>query len=228
MSLYSCLLFFSIIVPLLLSFENKLQFYKKWIYILPAITIVAIVYIACDVYLTAIGVWGFNSLYHSNIMIFGLPIEEWLFFIVVPYASIFIHESIQLYFPKYKLSLRTTKFISLFFTILFIVIAVYFFDKIYSLYSSILMLLTLFINWLDKNKILSIYYITFLIILVPFLIVNSILTGTGIEQEVVWYNNNENLNIRLLTIPMEDFAYGFSMIYFSIWISEKLKTKLKK
>jgi len=228
MSLYSYLLLFSIIVPLLLSFDNKLIFYKKWIYILPAIALVAIFYIVCDVYLTAMGVWGFRSLYHSNFILFGLPIEEWLFFIIVPYSSIFIHESIQLYFPKYKLSLNTTKLLSAFFAFFNIVIALYFYDKIYTLYSSILMLLTLFINWLDKNKLLSVYYLTFLIILVPFLIVNSILTGTGIEEEVVWYNNNENLNIRILTIPIEDFGYGFSMIYFSIWISEKLKTKLKK
>ena len=80
MSLYSVILICSIAIPLLLSFDKKLQFYKQWKLVLPAIVIVAAVYILFDIYLTRIGVWGFNSQYHSNILLLDLPIEEWLFF----------------------------------------------------------------------------------------------------------------------------------------------------
>ena len=51
------------------------------------------------------------------------------------------------------------------------------------------------------------------------------LTGSFIEGEVVWYNNAENLGIRLGTIPIEDIAYAFNMLFMSILIIEKLKTK---
>lgn len=56
-------------------------------------------------------------------------------------------------------------------------------------------------SFFDKSKLLNHYYLTFLIILIPFVIVNSILTGSFIEGEVVWYNNAENLGIASLTIP---------------------------
>ena len=54
--------------------------------------------------------------------------------------------------------------------------------------------------------------------LIPFFIVNGILTGTGIEGNIVWYNDAENLGIRLGTIPVEDSAYAFSMILLNLWL----------
>lgn len=45
--------------------------------------------------------------------------------------------------------------------------------------------------------------------LIPFFVVNGVLTGTGIQGPVVWYDNTHNLEIRLLTIPVEDIGYAF-------------------
>ena len=55
-----------------------------------------------------------------------------------------------------------------------------------------------------------------LVILIPFIIVNGILTGSFIEGEIVWYNPDEITGIRLITIPVEDFAYGFSLILINL------------
>ena len=48
--------------------------------------------------------------------------------------------------------------------------------------------------------------------MIPFLIVNGALTGLFLNQVVVWYNPLENLGIRILTIPIEDFFYAHLMI----------------
>jgi lycopene cyclase domain-containing protein len=64
--------------------------------------------------------------------------------------------------------------------------------------------------------------------LIPFFIVNGILTGSFIEGEVVWYNNNENLGIRILTIPIEDIVYAFNMLYSSLILIAYFKVKFKK
>ena len=53
---------------------------------------------------------------------------------------------------------------------------------------------------------------TFFILLIPFSIVNGLLTGTLIKNQVVWYNNNENLSIRLGTIPIEDIFYALLVL----------------
>jgi lycopene cyclase domain-containing protein len=56
--------------------------------------------------------------------------------------------------------------------------------------------------------------------MIPFLIVNGILTGTGLEQPVVWYNPNEMIGLRLLSIPVEDVFYGLLMLIGSVTLFE--------
>ena len=224
MSLYFILLVSSVAVPFILSFDKKLQFWRQWKYLFPAIFVVAAVYIFFDVLLTKAGVWGFNPRYHSNILLFNLPIEEWLFFIVIPYASIFLHDAFVLYFPQIKLNNRVSKIITVTLLIVLVLLVLFNLDKIYTVYIYSTLIVTFVIYLFSKSNIINQFYITFLLILIPFLIVNGVLTGSFIESEVVWYNNEENLEIRFFTIPVEDFAYGFSMIFLSLMFRDKLKT----
>lgn len=223
MSLYFVLLLASVAVPLVLSFDKRLQFYKKWPSILPAIFIVAAVYIAFDIWLTKLGVWGFNPRYLSGIFIFYLPIEEWLFFVVIAYASLFLHFSIIEYFPQAKLNTTATKWLSVFLVLFSVIMCVTNVGKTYTAYIFAKMAVVLLLALFLKSKSISAFYVTFLVILIPFIIVNGILTGSFIEGEVVWYNNNENLGIRLFTIPIEDVAYAFSMLLLNLVVLERIK-----
>ena len=61
---------------------------------MPGLLIMDSIYIIWDILFTYLGVWGFNNKYLIGYNIFNLPLEEWLFFICIPYASLFIHYSI--------------------------------------------------------------------------------------------------------------------------------------
>lgn len=227
MPLYFLLLAATIAVPLILSFDKRLQFYKKWKYVLPSIFTVAAIYIAFDIWLTNRGVWGFNPHYLSGIFLFHLPIEEWLFFIVVAYASLFLHFSIVEYFPKIKLSGSASQ-VLIILLLLFCIFMVFLNSgKMYTAYifskTAFLLLFALF----DKSGKIQSFFFTFLVILVPFIAVNGILTGSFIENEIVWYNNEENLGIRFFTIPVEDLAYAFSMLLFNLLLLTKLEKIIK-
>jgi lycopene cyclase domain-containing protein len=54
--------------------------------------------------------------------------------------------------------------------------------------------------------------------------VNGALTGMFTEMPVVWYDNTENLGIRLISIPVEDIGYAFSMLFGNLFLFEKLNT----
>ncbi|MEZ5104106.1 MAG: carotenoid biosynthesis protein [Draconibacterium sp.] len=223
MSLYFILLLSSIAVPLFLSFDKRLQFFKRWKYVLPSIFSVAAVYIFFDVLFTEKGVWGFNLKYISGFHLFGLPVEEILFFFAIPYASIFLHDAFVEYFPEVKIGKRLTLYLTILLIILSVIIIVFNSDKTYTSYIFIKVLIVLMLSLFDESETIRSFYITFLIILVPFLIVNGILTGSGIDSEVVWYNNSENLRIRIFTIPVEDIGYAFSMILFNLLLMNQFK-----
>src|SRR5690606_12456463 len=224
-SLYLIILLLSFSIPFAYSFEKKMHFIKHWKAVFSAITIVAIVYIVWDVIFTKIGVWGFNPTYYLGVTFFNLPLEEILFFFLIPYASIFIHYLLQHFFPKAKLA---NKFVVLFTWLLILLLLVLIamnMGKLYTQINGFFLVFALLLGLLDKNKTLHRFYISYLVILIPFAIVNGILTGSFIDDPVVWYNNAENVGIRFFTIPVEDFGYAFSMLYFSVLLIERFKTK---
>lgn len=223
MSLYTIILLASISIPFLLSFDKKLQFYKQWKYLLPSIIAIALFYIANDIYFTKIGVWGFNREYLSSIFLFKLPIEEWLFFIAIPYASIFLHDVLHVYFPNFKLPRSISRRLSIIFFVIALLVLVLNLGKSYTVYIMIVFLVVLVISYLDKSDTISRFYCTFLVILIPFVLVNGALTGAFTAEPVVWYDHAENLNLRFITIPIEDFVYGFTMLLTAIMLRNRLK-----
>lgn len=223
MFLYLILNLGSISIPLLYSFEKKMRFIKHWKAVLLSLTIVATIFLIWDAIFTANGVWGFNPDYHLNILLLGMPIEEWLFFFCIPYASIFIHYSLEYFKPNFLISEKVTKFITLFFIVFLLPVIFLNTDKAYTFVNYSFLFSVLILGFFFGIKHLRRFYISFLIILVPFFIVNGILTGTGIDEPVVWYNNTENLGIRLITIPIEDIGYAFTMLFGNVLLIEWFK-----
>ncbi len=227
MSLYLILNIASFFIPFLYSFESRMKYIKRWKAVFLAILITAIFFIVWDIIFTKIGVWQFNTRYHSGIDFWGLPIEEWLFFICIPYASIFIHFAFHYFYPKVSLSNQTVRIIYGVLMLILIPTIIFHYNKLYTSINYSLLILVLTYAVFKVHHILNTFFITFLIILIPFGIVNGILTGSFIAEPVVIYNNSENLGIRLGTIPIEDIGYAFSMLLMSLILIQKIE-KYKK
>ncbi|WP_299254247.1 lycopene cyclase domain-containing protein [uncultured Cytophaga sp.] len=227
-SMYTYLLvnLFSLSVPLWWSFDSRIQLHKNWPALFLSIAIAAGVFITWDAVFTSWGVWGFNGKYLLGYYIFGLPIEEWMFFFCIPYACIFSYEALRYFFPKDYFA-KSSTYITLVLSVVLLVIGCLHLDKAYTASTFIAFpLFLLSLQFIFKVDYLGRFYQTYLFILIPFLIVNGILTGTGLDEEVVWYNPAENLGIRILTIPIEDTFYGMFLILLILSIFEKFKKKI--
>lgn len=214
--------FFSVIVPFLFSFHPKLQFYKRWKYYLPATIIVATLFILWDIVYTHWQVWSFNDRYIVGFKIAGLPIEEIIFFLCIPYASIFSYHCFKILVERDFFEEIHSKISYILSTILFLA-CIFYAGK---LYTSVTFFLTaIFIMYVQKKNWISRFYFSYIILLIPFMIVNGILTGTGLDEPVVMYNSTEIINIRLLTIPIEDTMYGFLLLGLNAFLYEKFAAK---
>lgn len=217
-ALYLLLDGLTIIFPFLLSFDKKVAYYKQWKYIFYGILWVGIPFVIWDMLFTKWEIWGFNADYLTGLHLANLPIEEVLFFVVVPYSCIFIHACLKAYFPQAKLTVFNKVFYVIFTLFTFVLLVVGWGNYYTTTASLIALLVILFLN--KSSLKLNYIPIAFLIALVPFFIVNGVLTGTGIENQIVWYDNTENLGIRMLTIPIEDTVYGWTLIAMNIYVVE--------
>lgn len=225
MSLYFKILFFSFLVPFIYSFEPKVQFYKKWKPLFLSIFLMMIPYLIWDVYFTNNGYWGFNQDYLSGIYLFGLPIEEILFFVVIPYACIFTFYTLRHYFPQTLISIRITKIIGYSVVMMSVMFIFSFYDKPYTKINFLFLFIALLLALRFNIQVLRVFFWVFPIILIPFFIVNGILTGFAIENEVVWYSSNIFMGVRFYTIPLEDVFYAFSLILGNLLVMNFLEKK---
>lgn len=211
--------------PLALSFDKKVAFAKHWRAILPAIAIPAAFFIVLDILYTQWGVWGFTDKYLCGLQLSGLPIEEALFFVTVPYACLFVYACVEAYFPKdYFQSFY--KYIAWGIVILNVGLGFVYIEQAYTFVFFMLnALFILCLLYLIPSPYLSRFFLVYLIDLIPFFIVNGFLTGTGLDEPIVWYNNEENMGIRMGTIPFEDIFYGMLLVLMNTAIFEYLRKK---
>jgi lycopene cyclase domain-containing protein len=221
---YFLILAGSIAGPLALSFDKKVAFYTKWKYVFAAMLLPSLFYIVWDIYFTAKSVWSFNENYITGIKIFNLPVEEVLFFVLIPYCCIFVYECIRCYFPNLKNKTQADVILKMIGLIL-LVAGLVFYNKYYTSWTFIFNAVFIALLYLCRNYFKAFDALSFLVAyavcLIPFLIVNGFLTAIP----VVLYNNAENLGIRIYTIPFEDTFYGMLLILMTIVIFEKLRSK---
>jgi lycopene cyclase domain-containing protein len=180
-------------------------------------------FIVWDVWFTNLGVWEFNTRYVLGLFFLDLPIEEWLFFFIVPFSSVFIYEVLIYFFPK-DYFLPFGKAIVWILAPFLLVMGILHLDKWYTSVNFLVGALTLIIHYLIfKEKYLGRFIFAYLVHLIPLMICNGILTGGLTEEPVVIYNNAENLGIRIWTVPIEDLIYSMILFLMNISIFEYLR-----
>ena len=221
---YLLINFFVILIPLIYTFHPRLKFFKQYPSFFFSTFLVGIIFVVWDIYFTHNGYWGFNPNYITGIHIFSLPIEEILFFFCIPYACIFTYHVLECVFPVNEH--RYAKRYSILFSITLFALGTFFLGKWYTSITFISLSVVVLIGVYLVN--VTKFYRAYLILMIPFIITNGILTGSCIEDQVVWYNDNYNLGLRIFTIPVEDVFYGMLLLFSNVIIYELLRKSIFK
>jgi lycopene cyclase domain-containing protein len=199
-----------------------LNFRKFW----PALTVALILeyafMITWDHYFTVMQVWSFSTKYTLGFSIWNMPFEEHLFFLLIPYSCFFIYEILNKYTKDYLK--RASLMISIVLLGLFALVVFNCFDKLYTATTALLCFFLLFNHILvfrSHQRYLGRFYAAYIVVLLPFFIVNGLLTSLP----VVSYQPESNVGIRLGTIPIEDLMYNFFMLLLIATIYEHIKKR---
>lgn len=229
---YMVLHLFTISFPLVRSFEHRVAYATKWKFLWPGMLVTAAFFISWDVVFTNWGIWSFNSDYVVGKWIAGLPLEEWMFFITVPFACVFIYECVVYFLPAVPKWDTWGQRFGYVWAIFLLVIAGLNYDKTYTFVKvgSAGISIILFLLYFGKRHV-GHFWIAYLFHLIPFLLVNGVLTSIP----VVSYNDAENLGIRFshitgipfFHIPIEDSQYSLMLLLMNIGFFEYFRGKAK-
>jgi lycopene cyclase domain-containing protein len=219
-NLYLILNLGTLLFPLILSFDKKVAFYKKWLFLFPSILITGAFFLVWDQWFTEMNIWGFNRMYITGYFVGDIPIEEILFFFTVPYACIFIYECLIAYLKKSE----TFEDLHRWFTLLFFGVTsslLYWFnDHLYTGITCVILSLMLATHLIViRRRYLSWFYFAFFVSIIPMLLVNGILTS----KPVVVYNPNEIMGFKVMDIPVEDFFYNMTLLLMTVGLYEWFK-----
>jgi lycopene cyclase domain-containing protein len=219
-NLYLWLNIGTVLFPVLLSFDKKVAFYKNYKYLFPAALITGTFFLIWDQWFTDMNVWGFNSIHLVGYFIGHIPIEEVMFFVTVPYACLFIYECLIAYIGRSEVFEKLYRWFTLLAFGITVSMLYWFNDRLYTGITCLILSFMLGTHLvIIKRRYMSWFFFAFAISIIPMFIVNGILTS----KPVVVYNNLETMNIRIGTIPVEDFFYNMTLLLMNIGLYEWFK-----
>lgn len=225
---YALILFFTIIICFVASFDKRIRFDRFFGPFLLSASIVAVPFIAWDVWFTAHGVWWFNTDYTLGLVIAGLPLEEWLFFICIPFSCVFTYFCLDKFYNWESLS-AFNNIIVFVVIILCAVVGLIHQDKIYTLVTALATIATLiYLHFIARVPWITQATVVYTILMLGFFPVNGVLTGTGLESPIVNYNPANFMGIRMLTIPVEDAIYGYTQFLLVLYVFQRITKNYKK
>jgi lycopene cyclase domain-containing protein len=221
--IWEYLIFNAIIVsgPLALSFEKGVHYLGKWKYAFASIALVLIPFIIWDALVTGRH-WWFNDLYITGIKIIGLPLEEWLFFIAVPFAVLFVWE-IMLTKTGNPINPGLSFINILLLTLIFPAGMFLLASKEYTAIAFLVLAVSSGLDLILKTKILA-RRNTYIYLAIVFLL-NLIFNGYLTSRPIVLYDTAYQMNFHIFTIPFEDILYGFGLILTNTILYEKFKER---
>ncbi|AKV74120.1 MULTISPECIES: lycopene cyclase domain-containing protein [Metallosphaera] len=180
---------------------------RNYLALLKSILVVAPLYLFWDFLATYRDSWVFNPSYVLGVYVYNLPVEEVLFFVVTPFATIMIYDFLR---GRPDRRVKWGSWMGVVVGVLSILSSPLFMAHSYTFVDLLYLGMGLILTWvMDKGMLESLNFWKFMgLSYVPFMVFDFFLTALP----VVEYGSGSILGVRVITIPVEDFMYSFSML----------------
>jgi lycopene cyclase domain-containing protein len=210
---YFLILFLILIFPIFGSIYRWRYGWNKqeWLRLLKVYLFVSVPFVVMDSIVHQRGWWSYNSDYIVDIFILGLPIEEVLFFFVIPFASLYLYSIFSK--TTEKLQLDRYEYIGklILLTIVLIGLALVIIQPLERTIFDVILAYMVLILWIyNKPNFMQSFWI--IVMTFIFVVTNYFLTSLPI----VTYDEMFGSSIRLISIPAEDFFYNISLLLASL------------
>jgi hypothetical protein len=211
------------LIPFLFSFHPRLRFDRTWHALWPAIGCMMLLFILGRMVHAPRHLDFFRGL--AGLELFRLPLEEWLFFICIPYACLFTYYCFRVLGVKDYLGKNTAIFTWALIAGLLLV-NIFFPGKAYtsSAFGGLALWLLLLQLWMKPQSAQPCFRLSH-----PVAAFQSSMGSSRaifLEEAVVWYKR-QNLAVRIGTIPVEDIFYGLFMFLMTVTVYEALLKRRK-
>lgn len=207
-------------VTVFLFLKKTIVFITEIKYMLPAIIFSGAIFILFDNRLLETGIIEFNQNYLFGKSIYNLPIEEWLYLLIMSLFTFSIYLLVSAKFENFE---KTNLFVPI--SVLLLVGISYIAwttrDKLIPFFISFLLAIYFAYTLFRKRFYphLAKFYISFLVSVVPFLIIRAFVNSIP----VIIYSSEYIFGIRLFNMPIEEFGYLFLLMLINFTIFEYLR-----
>jgi hypothetical protein len=210
------------VVVLFFSFHKRLHFWKDIRYMAPALLLSGALWFLFERRMAELALWTYHLRFLSNCFVAGLPLERWIFLLVFPLTGFLLYR-IASGIPWLKGNANYFVILSLALMALFTGVTLSNRAVIYPFV--IFLFLTVYLGYvIFRGRFkphYSAFYVSFLVLLIPFFSIQSIARGLPVMTYVEKYM----LGISLFRIPVEDIAAFFLLFLMNISIYEYLSDK---
>jgi lycopene cyclase domain-containing protein len=207
-------------VTMFLFVMKTIVFFTELKYMIPAIIFSGAIFIMLNIRFLEAGIIGFNPNYLVGKNILNLPVEEWLFLLIISLFSFSVYILVTVKFANFEKP-------NLFLAISIVLLLFFGFEAWYSRQKLvpffIFFLLTIYFGYtIFRNRFkqhITKFYVSWFIAVIPFFLIKGILN----TLPVILYSNEYTLGIRFFSVPVEEFAYFFLLMLINITIFEYLR-----
>jgi len=207
-------------LTLFLFIKKSIVFIMEFKYMLPAVIFSGTIFIMLNIRFLQAGIISYNENFLIGKNILNLPLEEWLFLLVISLFAFSVYILVNVKFEKFEKP-------NLFYIISILLLVGFAYEAWFSRQKLVpffmFFLLAIYFGYTLLRKRfkphLTKFYISYFIVVVPFFLIKILLN----ILPVILYNNDFTLGIRLIGVPVEQFANLFLLMLINITIFEYLR-----